>query len=336
MDESNVKKSKQIKDLLAKHNILMVAHFYQKDEVTDLAEFCGDSLQLAKNASNDKRQIVLFCGVGFMGESVKILAPNKQVIMPKIACCSMARMISSDYFDRSIEQLEKNNITNLFPMTYINSSAEVKAKVGRMGGVVCTSSNANKIFTHALKQGKKIFFLPDKCLGLNLARQFGLKGAVLDLDPIDKIKEADVICYNGFCSVHQLFSTDDIEFFRQNYPDIIIAVHPECKPEVVEKADFSGSTSQLIEFVNSLPQTQAVAIGTEANLVSRMRRNGLNNTFILSSTIPECPTMNETTVDDILKLLLHFDKGLVHNEILLDPIIIQDASIALHKMMELS
>lgn len=325
----------EIQRLVQKHQILLVAHFYQKDEIVEMSEFCGDSLELARKASADHRNIVIFCGVSFMGESVKILAPNKRVLMPRISCCSMARMISSDYYDRSIEILKENGISDIFPVTYINSSAEVKAKVGRMGGVVCTSANSKKIFEHALKAGKKIFFLPDQCLGVNLANIFGLKHSILGIDDMQRVIESDVICYNGFCSVHQLFTPDDIDFFRENYKDILIAVHPECKPEVVQKADFVGSTSQIIAYVKNLPDSQAVAVGTEFNLVSRLRPKS-HNTFVLSSTIPECPTMNETTPMDILKLLQAYDQGRVHNEIFLDEKIRSDAKMALDKMLELS
>lgn len=325
----------KIQELLKKHNALLVAHFYQKDEIVELAHFCGDSLELARKASKDSRDLVIFCGVGFMGESVKILAPNKRVIMPKIACCSMARMISSDYYDRSIELLRDYGIEDLFPMTYINSSAEVKAKVGAMGGVVCTSANAKKIFEYARSMNKKIFFLPDQCLGANLADMFNLKYSILGIHTKEEVLESDVICYNGFCSVHQLFSVDDINFYRQKYENILIAVHPECKPEVVKKADFVGSTSQIIAYVKGLPDSQTVAVGTEFNLVSRLRPQS-NNTFVLSSTIPECPTMNETSPEDVLRLLEAYDQGRVHNEILLDKEIISMAKKSLDKMMELS
>lgn len=327
-----------IQVLLKKHNALLVAHFYQKDDVVDLAEFCGDSLELAKKASLDERELVVFCGVGFMGESVKILSPNKRVIMPKISCCSMARMVSSEYFDRSVEILKSYGIKDFLPVTYINSSAEVKAKVGMLDGLVCTSANAKKILQHAISKKKKIFFLPDYCLGLNIAKEFGLSAAVLGVDSKEKVCSADVICYNGFCSVHQLFSVEDVEFYRHRYKDIQIVVHPECKPEVVELADFVGSTSQIIAYVNSLPASQAVAVGTEYNLVNRLRPpfQGKNNTFVLSSTIPECPTMNETTPEDIFKLLKALDCGRVANEICLDDNVIQNAQKALFSMMELS
>ncbi|MBX7491304.1 quinolinate synthase NadA [Helicobacter turcicus] len=328
----------RIKELLRELDALLVAHYYQRDEVVEIAELTGDSLELARKASASEKSKIVFCGVGFMGQSVKILAPQKRVFMPKIACCSMARMIDDSYFDTSIAQLKNYGITDIFPITYINSNAEVKAKVAELGGVVCTSANASKILEYALKQGKKIFFLPDYCLGQNLARDNGLKSAILSVDSAEKIKEADVICYYGFCSVHQLFSAKDIDFYRAKYPDILIAVHPECQVSVTEKADFVGSTSQIIKFVQSLDSSQKVAVGTEFNLVNRLRprANGIQNTFVLSSTKPECPTMNETTLEDVLKCLEFIKKNQPINEILLDENIAKKAKLALDKMLELS
>lgn len=332
----------EIKTLLKQLDALLVCHFYQKDEIVDLADITGDSLELSKKASMSDKGLIVFCGVAFMGQSVKILAPEKRVIMPKVACCSMARMISSDYFDNSIAYLESIGIKkdDIFPMTYINSNADVKAKVGQMDGVVCTSSNAKKIFDYVRKQNKKIFFLPDQCLGLNLARMNGLKASVLGVDKKSDILESSVICYNGFCSVHQLFDISDIEFFRNKYKDILIVTHPECKPEVVERSDFVGSTSQIINFVQSLPPTQAVAVGTEFNLVNRLRphHNGKNYTFVLSSVKPLCPTMNETTLQDLENVLLEYknSKTKIFNEIEIEQDIIKDAQKALMKMIELS
>lgn len=335
--------SVQIKDLLHELDALLVSHFYQKDEVVELAELTGDSLELSKKASLSKKNLVVFCGVGFMGQSVKILSPNKRVIMPKVACCSMARMISSDYFDNSIAYLNSLGIKDIFPITYINSNADVKAKVGQMGGVVCTSSNARTIFNYAKTHNKKIFFLPDKCLGLNLAFMDNKKASVIGESTEEQIIDSDVICYNGFCSVHQLFDVSDIEFYKDTYSDILIITHPECKPEVVAKSDFVGSTSQIINFVKSLPASQRVAIGTEFNLVNRLRTpyNGENNTFILSSSKPECPTMNETTLQDLLNVLTEYkhslnNGNLIPNEITIDATTIIYAKKALDKMLELS
>ncbi len=181
--------------LKEKLDVTVVAHFYQKDEVFELADIVGDSLELARRASQTDTEYIVFCGVGFMGQSVKIIAPEKRVLMPKVACCSMARMIDVAYFDENLAKLNSYGIKNedILPITYINSSAEVKARVGQMGGLVCTSSNAFKIIEQGLKSGKKIFFVPDRCLGQNFAIKMGLKSCVLGdgTNPND----ADIICY---------------------------------------------------------------------------------------------------------------------------------------------
>ncbi|MDE7316679.1 MAG: quinolinate synthase NadA [Helicobacter sp.] len=314
---------------------VIAAHFYQRDEVVAIADITGDSLELARKSQESDKNIIIFCGVHFMGQSVKILAPQKRVFMPKMACCSMARMIDSSYFDESIALLQSFGIPKerIMPITYINSNAEVKAKVGAMDGFVCTSSNAAKILAHARKEGKTIFFLPDRCLGQNLAIQNALQYATLGVDSPEKVRAADIICYNGFCSVHQLFTTNDVDFFRQKYPDIVIAVHPECDPSVCAKADFVGSTSQIIKFVQNLPLAQKVAVGTEFNLVNRLRKE---NTFVLSSTLPQCPTMNETTLDDVLQTLRTCKNGESGNEVFLDESVRQLAFRALDKMLRLS
>jgi len=321
----------EIKELKQRLNITIVSHFYQKDEVFELADFAGDSLQLAQLAVKDKNPNLIFCGVGFMGESVKILDPNKRVFMPKVASCSMAMMISGANYDENVQILNDHGIASedILPITYINSSAEVKARVGKMGGMVCTSSNAKKIITKALKSGKKILFVPDRCLGQNIANEMGLKSAVIGID--ENLKDADVLCYDGFCSVHQLFTTDDIEFYKAKYPDIKIITHPECDPAVCQKSDFVGSTSQIIKYVDSLPLEQKVAIGTEYNLVNRMREK---NTFVLSSTKPQCPTMNETSLQDLYDTLKAIEKDECLSEIFVDEETVKWAKIALERMFE--
>lgn len=335
---ANTQLKRKIKELTKKLDALLVAHYYQRDEIVEIADLCGDSLELSSKASQSQKNLIVFCGVAFMGQSVKVLAPNKRVIMPKMACCSMARMIDSEYFDKSIELLQNHGINQIFPITYINSNADVKAKVAKMGGLVCTSANAKKIFDFAKTQGKKIFFLPDKCLGQNLATIDGKSSCVLGNASKEEILESDVVCYDGFCSVHQLFSVKDIEFYRQRFQDIKIVVHPECAPEVVNLADFVGSTSQIIKYVRSLPLEQKVAVGTEFNLVNRLRPklNGINTTFVLSSTKPECPTMNETNLRDLLDCLLAYEDGAPINEIKLDNDTQKWAKIALDRMLELS
>ncbi len=328
-----VRLQEEIAQLRKELSVTIVAHYYQKDEVFEIADITGDSLELAKRAKESESEWILFCGVGFMGQSVKILAPQKRVAMPKIACCAMARMIDSTYFDASVEAMKRAGIQeeDILPITYINSGAEVKAKVGKMGGSVCTSSSAVKIIEKALQSGKKILFVPDRCLGQNVARMMGLKSAVIGIDSDEAIREADIICYNGFCSVHQLFTLKDVEFFKKRYPGIKIAVHPECDPAVCEAADFVGSTSQIIRYVRSLPQDQKVAVGTEYNLVHRLRDK---NTYVLSSTKPECPTMNETTLEDVRDTLQAIKKGDPINEIFVDEETIKWSKIALERMFE--
>ena len=322
----------EIKELKKELDVTIVAHFYQKDEVYNMADFTGDSLELAKFAARDKNPNLIFCGVGFMGQSVKILAPAKRVLMPKVACCAMAKMIDVDYYKQNVAILEKAGIKkeDIMPVTYINSSAEVKAEVGKMGGYVCTSSNAKKIVTRALESGKKILFVPDRCLGQNIAVDMGLKSCVIG-DGSDP-KEADIICYNGFCSVHQLFEVEDIEFYREKFPDILVATHPECKPEVCAASDFVGSTSQLIKYIKELPIEQKVVVGTEYNMVNRLREK---NTYILSSTKPECPTMNETRLEDLRDTLLSVKNGDFANEITISEDTRKYAYEALNRMFEI-
>ncbi|RXJ99274.1 quinolinate synthase [Arcobacter sp. CECT 8986] len=325
----------EILKLKEKLDVTVVAHFYQKDEVFELADIVGDSLELAKKSMETSSKYILFCGVGFMGEGVKILSPQKRVLMPKIACCAMARMIDGDYYDESIVKLNEAGIKSedILPITYINSSAAVKARVGKMGGLVCTSSNAYKIIEKGLESGKKILFVPDRCLGQNFAKQMNLKSAVIG-DGTD-LKQADIICYNGFCSVHQQFSVEDVEFYKEKYDDILIASHPECDPSVCDASDFVGSTSQLIKFIKELPAEQKVAVGTEFNMVNRLREK---NTFILSSTKPECPTMNETTLEDLyktLKLIENEQDAPYECEILVDEEEAKWARTALQRMFEI-
>jgi len=324
---------KEIIALKEKLNVTIVAHFYQRDEVFEMADITGDSLELAKKAMEDTNPYLIFCGVGFMGQSVKLLSPNTRVFMPRIACCAMARMIDTSYFFESIKAMEARGIKqeNILPVTYINSSAEVKAEVGKMGGLVCTSSNAKTIIENALKAGKKIFFLPDRCLGQNIAISMGLKSAVIGQD--EKLEEADIICYDGFCSVHQLFEPKDVDFYRKKYPGIKVVVHPECDPAVCAKADFVGSTSQIIKYIAALDPEQKAVVGTEFNLVNRLRKK---NTYVLSSTKPECTTMNETTLENLYDVLKSIENGTYINEIHVDEETIKWGRIALERMMALS
>ncbi len=332
MKLTNEELKEKINEYKKKLSVTVVAHFYQRDEVFEMGDITGDSLELAIKTKEDNSEYVVFCGVGFMGQSVKVLSPNKRVVMPKAACCAMATMIDGMQFDASVKALNEAGIKNenILPITYINSNADVKAKVAQMGGMVCTSSNAKKIITAALEEGKKILFVPDRCLGQNIANQMGLKSCVIG-DGTNPA-ETDIICFNGFCSVHQLFSIDDINFYRKKYPGILIVVHPECDPAICNAADFVGSTSQIIKYIKELPEEQKVAVGTEFNLVNRLRKK---NTYVLSSTKPECPTMNETTLQDLYDILKSIDEGAPLNEIHVDEETQKWAKIALERMLAL-
>jgi len=317
-----------------KDDTLIVAHYYQKDEVFGLADIVGDSLELAKQSISSNKKNIVFCGVGFMGQSVKALNPNINVYMPKVACCAMARMIDDTSFDDGIKYLNDFGIKNedILPVAYINCSAEVKAKVGKMDGYICTSANASIIMDKAILENKKIFFIPDRCLGQNIANKMGKKSSVIG-DGVNP-NDVDIVCFDGFCSVHQLFCEDDITFYKEQYPDILIISHPECDPKVVAKSDFVGSTSQILKYVKTLGIEQKIAVATEFNLVNRLRDK---NTYVLSSSKPQCPTMNETTLQDVYNILSAIDKGEnILNEIRLDSEIIKYANVALSKMMNLS
>jgi len=329
---SNEELKTKIKEYKEKLSVTLVAHFYQRDEVFEMADITGDSLELAIRTRDDDAEFVVFCGVGFMGQSVKVLSPHKRVVMPKAACCAMATMIDGIQFDASIKELNDAGIANenILPITYINSNADVKAKVGEMGGMVCTSSNAKKIITTALQEGKKILFVPDRCLGQNIANQMKLKSCVIGDG--SNLADSDIICFNGFCSVHQLFTVDDINFYRKKFPGILIATHPECDPAICDASDFVGSTSQLIKYITELPEDQKVAVGTEFNMVNRLRPK---NTYVLSSTKPECPTMNETTLVDLYDILKSIDEGEPLNEIKVDDNTQKWAKIALERMLAL-
>ncbi len=319
----------KVKHLLKKHNITLAAHYYQKDEVFKLADLTGDSLELAKKTASLKNPLI-FCGVSFMGESAKILNPNIPVYMPKLASCSMARMAENELLQKNIEMLQKENI-DFIPVAYINTTAKVKSIVGSLGGVTCTSSSADKIISK-LPKDKKIFFLPDKNLGTNIAKKLGKSAKIIGEEGWQK---ADIILYNGHCSVHQLFMPEHVEFFKEKYPDIKIVVHPECSPEVCEMADFVGSTSQILNYVKE-HKNERMAIGTEFNFVNRMKKEINPNIYILSSTKPECPSMNETTLKELYNLLVAIDEGKPYNEIIVDENIAKNAKKALDRMMELS
>jgi quinolinate synthase len=318
----------KINELKKKHNITIAAHYYQVDEVFKCADLVGDSLELAKKSKNVEG-ILIFCGVTFMGESTKALNPNLKVYMPTLGSCSMARMATEEGFDKAVKQLQEKNV-DFIPVVYVNSTASIKAKVASLGGLTCTSSNAKKIVEWVLSQNKKVFFLPDKNLGSNIAKMINKTSSLVGED---RFEEADIICYDGLCSVHQLFSIEDVEFYKEKYEDILIVAHPEAKPEVCDLCDFVGSTSQLLEYIENLDPNQKVAVGTEYNFIKRLKHP---NTYVLSSTKPECPSMNETSLKELYDLIVSIDKGQPYNEIIVPEDVAKGAKLALDRMIEIS
>ena len=318
----------KINELKKKHNITIAAHYYQVDEVFQCADLIGDSLELAKKSKNIEGKLI-FCGVTFMGESTKALNPNLDVYMPTLGSCSMARMATEIGFDSAVQKLKEKNI-DFIPVVYVNSTATIKAKVAELGGLTCTSSNAKKIVEWVLSQNKKVFFLPDKNLGTNIATMINKTSSIVGENGFEK---SDIICFDGLCSVHQLFEVSDVEFYKEKYDDILVVAHPEAKKEVCDLCDFVGSTSQLLEYIENLPNHQKVAVGTEYNFVKRLKHP---NTFVLSSTKPECPSMNETSLKELYDLMVAIDEGKPFNEIIVDKNVAKGAKLSLERMMQLS
>src|SRR3954470_2980174 len=262
--------------------LMVLGHHYQRDEVMEWADARGDSFGLSRLAAdNATAEYIVFCGVRFMAESADVLTgPHQQVILPDLnAGCSMADMADIDSVEEAWDAIATvTDIGRVVPITYMNSSAALKAFVGRAGGAVCTSSNARAVITWALEKGDKLLFFPDQHLGRNTAYQLGYGPADMrvwdprrdlgGLDDVD-VKDATFLLWKGHCSVHQRFTVDHIEEFRAAYPDGIVIAHPECAHEVVELADHVGSTDYIIKAVSAAPSGSAIAVATEIHLVQR-------------------------------------------------------------------
>ncbi|MGV1100142.1 quinolinate synthase NadA [Thiovibrio sp. JS02] len=265
-------------------NLLILGHHYQQEAIFRFADLTGDSLKLARNAAQatDKKYIV-FCGVHFMAESADILtSPDQVVILPDLrAGCPMADMASREEVEWAWQDLAGVVSGRIIPVTYVNSSALLKAFVGRLGGSVCTSSNAERVLTWALAQGEKVFFFPDEHLGRNSASALGIpddevvlwdRAKPLGGNTPAQLRKAKVILWNGYCTVHMQFQAKHVSHWREKDPQVRIIVHPECRHEVVSQADLYGSTEAIIKAVGDSPPGSKWAIGTEVNLVNRLKR----------------------------------------------------------------
>lgn len=298
---------RQLKTKLS-DQVLILGHHYQREEVFAFADVTGDSLKLSQEAARTDAPYVIFCGVHFMAETADILTGDDQaVILPDPdAGCSMADMADDEQIQRCWRELTEVLDPDAFvtPVTYINSTASLKAFCGEHGGIVCTSSNASKVLAWSWKQREKILFFPDQHLGENTAFAMGLEHDDMAIwDPhqplgglsADEIRRARILLWKGFCSVHQLFKVEHVHAMRRKHPDIRILAHPECSREVCQEADFVGSTEAIIRFVRHAEPDSKFAIATELNLVNRLRLQYPEKPiWFLSPTICMCSTMFRT------------------------------------------
>lgn len=327
--------------------VLILGHHYQRDEIIQFADITGDSFKLAQHAAtNTEAKTVIFCGVHFMAETAAALAqPDQKVILPNMtAGCSMSDMAKPEdvleCWNSLNEILGMNSIT---PLTYMNSAASIKSLCGENNGYVCTSSNAAKVMEKAFDQTDKILFLPDQHLGRNTAKTLGIPlekmivwNPYKDLggNSLEKIKESKVILWKGHCSVHTRFNTDQISEARAKYPDINILVHPECTMEVVDSADYVGSTEYIRTAVENASKGSVWGIGTEISMVNRLSKANPDKTvFCLDPIVCPCSTMYRIHPAYLLWVIDNLLEGSVVNTIDLNPSIAKNSKIALDRML---
>ncbi|MFQ5355934.1 MAG: quinolinate synthase NadA [Mariprofundaceae bacterium] len=329
--------------------LLILVHHYQREEVYAFADITGDSLKLAREAARTEAPFIIFCGVHFMAETADILTSDQQaVILPDPAAgCSMADMADLPQVNQAWKEIGSiiDVETTVTPVTYINSTASLKAFCGRHGGIVCTSSNARNILEWSWDRRSKILFFPDQHLGRNTALRMGLNdedmivwkpGLPLGGNTSESIHKAQLILWHGCCSVHMLFQAKDIINMRQQHPDIEILAHPECSREVCDHADMVGSTESIIRHVEAAPSGQSFAIGTELNLVNRLRlRFPDKPVFFLSPTVCMCSTMFRTDPQHLCASLEGLADNRVENKIKVPSEEKYYAKIALERMLGL-
>jgi len=332
--------------------VFVLGHHYQRDEVIQFADVTGDSFKLARDAAaRPEAEFIVFCGVHFMAESADILtSPEQRVVLPDLAAgCSMADMARIGQVEDAWDALTDAGIAeSVVPVTYMNSSADIKAFCGRSGGVVCTSSNAEVALEWAFDQkpDAKVLFLPDQHLGRNTAvlkMGMSLEDCVVwnphlpggGLTP-EQLRDARVILWKGHCSVHGRFSPDVVDELRAKDPDIQILVHPECQHEVVLKADLVGSTEFIIKTIEAAAPGSSWAIGTELNLVKRLAdQHPDKNISFLDRTVCYCSTMNRIDLPHFVWAMESLASGVVVNQIQVDPDTEQQALVALRRMLDL-
>ena len=332
--------------------VFVLGHHYQRDEVIEFADVTGDSFKLARDAADrPDAEFIVFCGVHFMAESADILTgAGQRVVLPDLAAgCSMADMARLAQVEDAWDALADAGIQDaVVPVTYMNSSADIKAFCGRNGGVVCTSSNADVALEWAFEQkpDAKVLFLPDQHLGRNTAvLQMGIpleECVVWDprrpsggLSP-EQLRDARMILWRGHCSVHGRFTVDVVDELRARHPGINVLVHPECTHEVVLAADLVGSTEFIIKTLEAAPAGSAWAVGTELNLVRRLAGEHPDKTVVfLDKAVCFCSTMNRIDLPHLVWTLESLVEGHVVNQISVEPRTAEHARAALDRMLAL-
>ena len=336
--------------------VVILGHFYQREEVVVHADYVGDSFQLANAAqAHPEAEAVVFCGVHFMAETADLLSrPEQAVILPNLAAgCSMADMANIDQVEDCWEQLEDvygamdavdaDGRVPVIPVTYMNSSAAIKGFVGRHGGIVCTSSNARTVLQWAFARGRRVLFFPDQHLGRNTAKAMGVP---LDRMPMwnpnrplggndeAALEDARVILWHGFCSVHRRFTVDQIDKARAEHPGVRVIVHPECPMPVVDAADEAGSTDYIRKAIQAATEPTTFAIGTEVNLVQRLAAQHPQHTiFCLDPVVCPCSTMYRIHPGYLAWALEELVAGTVRNRITVAADVADPARIALERML---
>ena len=329
---------------------VVLGHHYQRDEVERFADYTGDSFKLAQNAAATGAKYIVFCGVHFMAESADVLAHDgQQVILPDLnAGCSMADMAEISQVEDCWDTLEHIGLAaETIPVTYINSTAAIKAFCGERGGLVCTSSSARAAMEWAFARGKRILFLPDQHLGRNTGHAMGIpldEMAVWDPwtaqggQSREQLAASRVFLWKGHCSVHQRFLPSHVDQVRAKYPGIQIIVHPECRFEVCQKADALGSTERLIALVEQAPAGTMFAVGTEIHLVNRMAKRFAaqgKRVVTLDDTGCLCTTMFRISPQHLAWALENLVEGRIVNRIQVRAEVKRWARIALDRMLEL-
>jgi quinolinate synthase len=334
--------------------LVILGHFYQRDEVVQHADYLGDSFQLARAAADrTDADYIVFCGVHFMAETADILSgPDQQVILPNLAAgCSMADMADIDSVTQCWDELsalygteaDESGKVPVIPVTYMNSSAALKGFCGENGGIVCTSSNAATVLAWAFERAHRVLFFPDQHLGRNTAKAMGISVDDMPLwhgrkalggNSEQDLLDSKVILWNGFCSVHKRFTVDQIEKARVDFPSVRVIVHPECPMAVVDAADEAGSTDYIRKAVEGASEPTTFAIGTEINMVSRLAADHPHHTiFCLDPVVCPCSTMYRIHPGYLAWVLERLVAGEVVNQITVSADVAEPARVALERML---